>query len=239
MGKEKRVENQQILGILRTKKHGVIFQVEICETDMDLTTKSWQQRVLNSQKDHQFLPWARNHPKNALRVFYFDLFCECWGVKIRFQFLTCFFLYHISWLVFDLFQSRMLVDHLPILESNFPGRQRFPQDARDWPPISSRFTETWEGTILGSPNPSMSICWVIGYPTKIYGIRHITSLNLFSITHFQPVFIGGFAHISAHCSLYSLDVWLVSSLNFPLQITILVINNPNSCISFKSPFVLF
>lgn len=83
MGKEKRVENQQILGILRTKKHGVIFQVEICETDMDLTTKSWQQRVLNSQKDHQFLPWARNHPKNALRVFYFDLFCECWGVKIR------------------------------------------------------------------------------------------------------------------------------------------------------------
>ena len=31
VGKEKRVENQQILGILREKKHGVIFQVEICE----------------------------------------------------------------------------------------------------------------------------------------------------------------------------------------------------------------
>ena len=149
--------------------------------------------------------------------------------------MTCFFLYHISWLVFDLFQSRMLVDHLPILESNFPdvsGFHKMPEIDRPFPHALLRLEKEpfWAPQTL----PCRS-AWVIGYPTKIYGIRHITSLNLFSITHFQPVFIGGFAHISAHCSLYSLDVWLVSSLNFPLQITILVINNPNSCISFKSP----
>lgn len=63
----------------------VIFHVEICETDMDLTTKSWQ-RVLND-----FLPERSSGPSLRLEIiqrmrsvcFILTYYCEWWGVKIR------------------------------------------------------------------------------------------------------------------------------------------------------------
>ena len=181
---------------------------------------------------------ARDHPKNALRVFYFDLFCECWGVKIRLipildlfyslsHKLTCFWLVSIknvgwssshSWVKFprtsavstrcQRLTAHFLTLYWDLRRNHFGLRKPFHVD------------------LLDNRLPNKDIWDTTYYLTQL--VQHQT----LSASFHRRVC----AHIS---TLYSLNVWLVSSLNFPLQITILVINNPNSCISFKSPSVSF
>ena len=64
----------------------VIFQIEICETNMELTAKSWQ-RVLTDFPfpERSSVPSLRLEIIQRMRSVCFILtyYCECWGVKIR------------------------------------------------------------------------------------------------------------------------------------------------------------